>query len=222
MSKGARLAFGDESLRRWVLMPFFLLMALVASVMTVAVICIVRAKANNDGWLVLLGLLGAAFVGYVGALLFGIAPFSGVLSERTEALTRGRPVPSAPWSHVMQEAYVGVGHAIANFALFVALWLAVVAAHAIVPFLAPLLWAAGLVQTTLFIAYGYLDPVLSRRRLGFRDKWRYLGKHRAECVGFGATTALLLAVPGFGLVISPIAVVGATLLALELEARETS
>ena len=83
--------------------------------------------------------------------------------------------------------------------------------------LAPFIWVASFFLTALFLAYDACDLPLSRRDFAFGAKWSYVNRHLAESLGFGAVVALLLAIPGFGLVVPAIAAVGGTLLFLELE-----
>ena len=90
--------------------------------------------------------------------------------------------------------------------------------HWLVPPLAPLCWLAGLVQTALFFAFDGFNEPLHRRGLGFAAKWRFLVDHLAESLGFGSLVAVLMAVPLVSVLVAPIAVVGGTLLFVELEA----
>jgi uncharacterized protein involved in cysteine biosynthesis len=215
LGRGAQLAFGDRALRRWVLMPFFLAVALVAALIVFGIVYAVRRDIGHNAFSVIVGAIAFSVVAYFGALFFAIAPFAGVLSARAETLALGAAPLAVPLRHAVAEAARGLGHTLLGFTLYVTTSLMLVVAHVFLPMLAPLIWIAGLLQTALFVAYDFFDPTLSRRVRGFGDKWRYIAAHRAEALGFGAATAILLAIPIVGLLVPPVAVVAATLLVIE-------
>jgi CysZ protein len=218
LPRGARLAFGDRTLRRWVLMPFFLTLALLAVMGAAFIAYLSNVKGSHAQLAALVGMVAAVVGAYLAALLLSIAPFGGVMSRRAELLVSGGA--RADEHGFFMEALHGIGQAILILGLYLGVSFALLVAQAAVPVLAPLWVVAGLVQTALFVAYDFYDPLLSRRGRSFVEKWRYLGARRAEALGFGAATALLLAVPGVGLFVPPVAVVAATLLAVEAEARD--
>ncbi len=64
--------------------------------------------------------------------------------------------------------------------------------------------------TGLAVAYDLLDYPLGLRGIGVRSRLRFIRDHLSAVIGFGVAAALLLLVPGIGLVILPIGVAGAT------------
>jgi CysZ protein len=67
------------------------------------------------------------------------------------------------------------------------------------------------------IAYQMTDPALTRRGLGFRDRWRWHRQWLAESQGFGLAGMVGLLVPFANLLLGPALVAGGTLLVLALE-----
>ena len=64
--------------------------------------------------------------------------------------------------------------------------------------------------TGLAVAYDLLDYPLGLRGVGVRSRIGFIREHLSAVVGFGVAAALLLVVPGVGLVLLPIGVAGAT------------
>ena len=63
--------------------------------------------------------------------------------------------------------------------------------------------------TGLAIAYDFLDYPLGLRGAGVRSRMRFVRDHFAAVLGFGTAAALVLLVPGVGLVLLPFGVAGA-------------
>jgi uncharacterized protein involved in cysteine biosynthesis len=73
--------------------------------------------------------------------------------------------------------------------------------------------------TGVAVAYDFLDYPLSVRGAGALERLRFIRRHFAAVVGFGATGALLLLVPGIGLLLLPFGVAGATRMVAEADRR---
>jgi uncharacterized protein involved in cysteine biosynthesis len=167
----------------------------------------------------LIALVLAVAVGYVVLLIVvqvATAPFAGILSERTEKLARGQaPAPQGLYAN-LKESVRSLFHTVATGLVYAVCALTVVALQLLLSPLAPFFALLGVVVSGTWIAYDAFDQPLSRRGAGLGEKWRYLGAHTAEALGFGCTVALLLLVPGFIFFIPATSVVGGTLLYLRL------
>jgi CysZ protein len=158
-------------------------------------------------------VIAVGLVSYLAASFIASAPFAGPLSARVERLRTGQPAPKeglaatmASFAHVAVAAVVYL--ALSALIFFLQLTLSV---------LSPFLGVLGFFVTAKYLAYNNLDYALTRRELGFGEKWAWINRHRAETYGFGSAIALLAFVPGLGLLVPPLAAVGATLLYLDLE-----
>jgi uncharacterized protein involved in cysteine biosynthesis len=78
----------------------------------------------------------------------------------------------------------------------------------------------GVALGGLFLAYDGFDFPLSRRKVGFGAKWRYLALHPGQTIGYGLGATALYFVPLALVVAPPFAAAGATLLYLETENRK--
>jgi CysZ protein len=177
------------------------------------------------------GLLGAAlfalimaavvaalgYVGFVVLLSLACAPFCSALSDRVEAIAAGRPPPKRTVGETLVEALRGVAHAIGRLALYVVVSVPLYLLGVAVPPASPIFVGLGMVVTSYFLAYDFLDYPLSSRARGFGAKWRYVMGHQPEALGFGGMVGLLLAVPALNVLVAPFAAVGAALLFVDLE-----
>ena len=68
---------------------------------------------------------------------------------------------------------------------------------------------AKFLVTGLAVAYDFLDYPLGLRGAGVRSRLGFIRDHFSAVIGFGAAAALLLLVPGLGLVLLPFGVAGA-------------
>lgn len=80
----------------------------------------------------------------------------------------------------------------------------------LLPVLAPLVWAAKALVTSLILAWNLLDYPLTLRGTGIRERLSFLGRHRRPVVWFGLGAGLTFLVPCAGVLFLPAAVVGAT------------
>jgi CysZ protein len=230
--RGWRFAFARAPLLPWVVLP-----ALITAVVTVggawaaahAVGGWLRAHVGSHGslvdalvWIGVLLVAGAAaYVLYVASCVLATAPFAGVLSERAEQLATGAPAERRGLGREVALALRGAGQAILGVILYLSIAVPLFVVHWLVPTLAPFLWVASLLQAALFFAYDALYEPLHRRGAGFGAKWRFIGAHLSESLGFGLAVALAMMVPLVSVVVAPVAIVGGTLLYVELTAPRT-
>jgi len=172
-------------------------------------------------WLIELILLlfavGVSFVAYLVVSLVATAPFAGTLSERTEKLATGQLVAPEGFGKIIRSAMRSTGHLLIAMSIWLMITVTLLLIQWVVSPLAPFIWGANLVVTGIFLAYDAWDLSLARRDAAFGEKWSMVKKHFAESLGFGVAVALLLCVPGFGLLIPALAAVGGTLMYVELE-----
>lgn len=151
-------------------------------------------------------------------ILAGIvaSPFNDTLSERAEELMMGRVVPSeSGWKALVMGGARGVATAAA-----VGIPRAIVVVLlGIIPGIGPIL--AALVGA-FFIAVGYTDYALERRKYPVIKKLTTLWKHRRMALGFGVGANLLLLIPLINFLCMPIAVVGGTALAIAIDEFEAA
>jgi CysZ protein len=75
----------------------------------------------------------------------------------------------------------------------------------------------ALVISGLALAWNFLEYPLSQRDLSFSERIRWLRRHFGAVLGFGAACAVVLVLPGVGLIVIPAGVAGATRLMLECD-----
>jgi CysZ protein len=153
----------------------------------------------------------------VAILALACAPFCALLSDRTEAIAAGRPVPKHGIGTTLLEAGRGLLHTLFRLVCYAGISIPLYLLGLLVPPLSPIFVFLGMIVTSYFLAYDFLDYPLSSRHHGFSQKWAFIAQHRAESLGFGAMVGLMLAIPLFNLVVAPFAAIGAALLHVELE-----
>ena len=175
-------------------------------------------------WWVGVGLLTASSVAlavFVAWVLGNIAssPFYDVLASRVETEELGVSDDDTSWSRVLSDAWMSVRHSIAGLGLYLVVQVGLLALH-LVPVVGSVLNAVlGAAVTVAFVSREVMDIPLSRRRLSFGDKLIYLSDNRRVIGGHGAVVALLLLIPMANLLVTPLAVLGATLVFCDIEAQ---
>ena len=67
---------------------------------------------------------------------------------------------------------------------------------------------SSMLLTATLASREMMDGAMSRRRMGYRHKWRVVRRHKALMLGLGATCGLLVAIPVVGFFLLPIGVCG--------------
>ena len=228
--RGWRVAFGHGRVVPFVLLPAAITVAVAGGGSFLAyrwaVDFVARHSAGHGAlwgaivWLfVVVFVLATAYVLYVASCLLATAPFAGVLSERAEHAHTGEKVPPQTWREMIALSLRGLGQAILGVLLYLAIAVPLFAVQWLVPVLAPAVWIAGVVQAALFFAFDAFNEPLHRRGQSFSGKWSFIGTHLAESLGFGTGVALLMMVPFLSVIVTPVAIVGGTLLYLDLAAQ---
>ena len=154
------------------------------------------------------GDLGGARV--VGNLL--ASPFYDVLAGKVEARLLGPSDEPFAWRTVLGDAWMSVQHSLLGLLLY-GLSMGLLLLLNLLPVVGSALYAAlSTTATVFFLARELMDIPLSRRRLGFFEKIRWMGGHKALLGGLGLATMAMLAVPVVNLLLMPVAVLGGTLL----------
>jgi uncharacterized protein involved in cysteine biosynthesis len=225
--RGWSVAFGRGELVPFVLLPGLLAIALTlgGAVWTrhAASAFVARHTAGHGAlvgvlvWIAVQAfVLATGYVFYVVSCLVATAPFAGALSVRAEAFASGAPVAKEGFGAALSASLRGAGHTLLGAILYLGLSLPLFVLQWIALPLAPLFWLAGLVLSALFFAFDGFNEPLHRRAAGFGAKWRFVLAHGAESLGFGTAVALLMAIPLVNLIVTPVSVVGGTLLYVEL------
>ena len=170
----------------------------------------------------LFGLIGilATVISFAVAILAALllanlasAPFLDVLSQRIEAIVTGRALEDEGGS-IVADTLRSFGAELQRVAFLAGLWLVISVGGLLIPG-AQLLGGPLLVGVSIFfLPLDYAGFALDRRRLSFGERRRWLARHRATTLGFGATAFAACLVPGLNLVVLPVLVTAGTLLVL--------
>ena len=224
---GFKLAF-SKGLRRWTLAPVVInvvLYAVAAWGFVWAVRRVVHGTVGEvDRWY---DYAFVVFVGVAALVLFALlflftfvlvvnvlaAPFTDVLSEKTEAFLTGHKLDE-PFglARLVRDMLVGIAHAIKLL-----LCQCVVLVVGFIPIIGP---PVAVVGTAILLALEYMDCCMTRRRMAFRDKRRMALRSVCKSTGFGVGALLWMVVPVLNLVCVPAAVCGGTALFLDLERED--
>lgn len=227
--RGWRVAFGEGRVVPFVLLPAALTVAVAGGgslwAYHWAQELVARHSAGHGAlwgaivWLfVVVLVLATAYVLYVASCLLATAPFAGVLSERAEHVHTGEKVAPQTWREIVALSLRGLGQAILGVLLYVAIAVPLFAVQWLVPVVAPIVWLLSIAQAALFFAFDAFNEPLHRRGASFGGKWSFIATHLAESLGFGTGVALLMMVPFLSVIVTPVAIVGGTLLYLDLAA----
>jgi uncharacterized protein involved in cysteine biosynthesis len=152
-------------------------------------------------------VLGGVLLGFATALGLA-APLLDRLSRLVEADVRGQVLDrGAGLRWEIAQSVRGAGYFLVRAPFIFAVGL--------VPFVGPplsALWAAHA------LAFQNTDPALGRQGLGFEARRAWHRAHRAESLGLGLATLVLILVPCAGLLVAPALVTAGTRLVLASEA----
>lgn len=137
------------------------------------------------------------------------APFNGLLSEKTEALLRGKTVPDTNLRQFFsdcprmlarewQKLWYVLPRAVI---LFVLCWF--------IPIVGPILW---FICSAWLYSLQYLDYPFDNHKISFAELRLRMRKNPTVSLSFGATVAFCSMVPLLNLLVMPAAVCGATAL----------
>lgn len=165
--------------------------------------------------LIAVGLSGVALV-LVGQAL--ASPFLDTLSEKVESIVLETPEQPLNATRVTRAFAMGLSD------LF---WGTLTSVSVYVPlFLLGLIPGVGTIPASILsytfaamlAAHEFVGLPLTRRFVNYGGRWKIVRENGAVALGFGATTLLLLVIPGAGFFVLPFATVGGTLLYCDLAA----
>ncbi len=148
------------------------------------------------------------------------APFNDLISEKTEELRRGT-FGETPFSFigVLKDSVRSIAHSFKILGLYVAILIAGLPIL-LIPGAGSLLYAVlGALLSSYMFAYEYLGYPMDRRRFSFSEKKRFLRSHLSSTMGFGLGNLAVASIPVINLFFIPAAVVGGTLLFLDVDSR---
>ncbi len=163
--------------------------------------------------LIAVGLSGVALVLLGQALA---SPFLDALSEKVESIVQGTPETPLDAARVTRAIMMGLGDLV---------WGTLTALGVYVPlFLLGLIPGVGTIPASILgyvfaamlAAHEFVGLPLTRRFVNYGGRWRVVRENGAVALGFGATTLVLLVIPGAGFFVLPFAAVGGTLLYCDL------
>jgi CysZ protein len=144
-------------------------------------------------------------------------PFNELISEKTEQLVEGT-FENAGFSFIM--LIKDSGRAILHSAKILAIYLSLVLVSLVlllIPGFGPLLFSGACVLLSAYMfAYEYLGYPMDRRRFSFKEKRIFLRSRIISIIGFGLGTLAVASIPIINILLIPSAVVGGTLLFLDL------
>ncbi len=154
---------------------------------------------------VLMGLVAALAAALATLLVSGVvnAPFHDLLSEKVEALARGRPAPPRTWGQSWRDMRAALAAATA-LAVQQAAVMAVLFGFSFTAVGAPLFIAAGF----FFTGFSLADVTLARQRLDAPARRAFARRRALLLLGLGLPVSLVPPLQPFG-------IVGATLLLLD-------
>lgn len=145
------------------------------------------------------------------------SPFNDLISQKTEELISGS-FDETPFSvmALLKDSGRSIIHAFKILGIYVGLLVAGLP-MLFIPGAGSLMYAVwGALLSSYMFAYEYLGYPMDRRRFSFSEKRRFLWSSFRMTMGFGLGNVVVASVPVINLLFIPAAVVGGTLLFLEV------
>lgn len=145
------------------------------------------------------------------------APFNDLVSQKTEEIIKGT-FHDTPFSllQLMNDSARSIGHSFKILGIYLILLIAALLLLLIPVIGAPLSTAAGALISAYMFAFEYLGYPMDRRRFTWKQKQAFLRSRLKSVIGFGLGNVVMASIPFLNLLFIPAAVVGGTLLFLEL------
>lgn len=187
---------------------------------TVAV-AVVRVLHDLVGILLMLVIWIAGLIGSIAISAVFAAPFNDMLSEAVELLARGQAAPPFSLSELAFGAARSLRIEAAKFAFFAAIMGPLFVVSFFVPVIGSVVYPVlAFLLGALYFGLDYVDWPASRRHLGARWRYRFVGRHFWALLGLGLGVWIVLFLPLFNLFLMPAAVAGGTLMFLDIEHLE--
>lgn len=151
------------------------------------------------------------------------APFNDLISQHTEALVTGA-VPETPFSlaGLLKDSGRSLVHSLRVLGLYLAMVVPALVLLLIPVVGGPLYAVVSALISSYMSAYEYLGYPMDRRRYTWDQKRSFLRARWKTAVGFGLGNVAMASIPLVNIFFIPAAVVGGTLLFLELTGGEGS
>ncbi len=149
------------------------------------------------------------------------APFNELISQKTEELVRG-VYSTTPFSVVglLRDSVRALSHALKILFLYIVLFLATLMLL-LIPGLGQVLFTGvSAILSSVVYAYDYLSYPLDRRKLSWSEKKSFFRSHLRAMLGFGFGNLAMASIPLVNIFFVPAAVVGGTLMVLDIENTE--
>lgn len=221
---GARL-IAKPGYRRFILIPL-LINLVIFVVVTIALFHLfgdffVAAQEWSPSWLDWLTWLLWPLVGFVFLVVYGYsfniitnflaAPFFGLLAEKIETDLTGTAPPNEPWGQLiprtLQREAVKLWYFVSRGALVLIIFVLLF----FIPGANLLGVVIGVVWSCWCMAVQYSDYPADNHQLSFRELRRRLNRQQLTSYSYGGIILLGSMVPVLNIVVTPIAVAGATL-----------
>jgi CysZ protein len=230
--RGARYLLDHPELWPWVALPALINVGLLLGATAISFVVVPFVISTwltpPEGllysvWIALVVMLSLAVFGFSAVVLYTASglvalPFQELLSSRMEDQLLGELVEEATPARVLGDVAMSLRHTLAALAMWVMVMGPLLLLNLFPPIGELLYLGLGGTATAFFLAREMVDSPLSRRRLAFREKLRWLRSDLSSFMGLGAATGLLLWIPLLNFVCLPISVAGGTLMFAELVA----
>ncbi|MGO9567517.1 MAG: EI24 domain-containing protein [Desulfomonilaceae bacterium] len=150
-------------------------------------------------------------------------PFNDLVSQKTEEIVRGT-FQDTPFSilQLLKDSARSIGHSFKVLGIYLALLIAALLLL-LIPGVGVLLYTgAGALISSYMFAYEYFGYPMDRRRFTWKQKQNFLRSRFRSVIGFGLGNLVVASIPVLNLLFIPVAVVGGTLLFLDLSVTPES
>lgn len=224
----ARRLLGLPKAWPWLLVPALVFLLLEAAFIGVAWVYLkpwASLRLASVSWLPGALAVGASWVVAALAVVLGwllavfLAPvLSAPALERVVAITEAelQAPPRAPLGF-FAEFWCGARALLSSLALTLPLVLGLSLVELLLPPLAVVITPLKLLLGALGVAWGLFDYPLTLRGIGARERFRFMSRHFAVVLGFGAAFSLVFWLPCFGILMLPVGAAAATQLYWEIE-----
>jgi CysZ protein len=151
------------------------------------------------------------------------SPFNDLVSQKTEEIVRGT-FHDTPFSilQLLKDSARSIGHSFKVLGIYLAVLVAALLLL-LIPGVGALLYTgAGALISSYMFAYEYLGYPMDRRRFTWKNKQNFLRSRFRSAIGFGLGNIVVASIPFLNLLFIPAAVVGGTLLFLDLNGATES
>jgi len=149
------------------------------------------------------------------------APFYDFIAAKVEVWELNAEDDDVTWGRLFSDAFDSIHHSLLALIAYAVISVGLLFVS-LVPVIGPVIQLiGGPIVTVAFIGRELMDVPLSRRGLRMREKLTYLNAHKRPVGGHAAVVGVLLLIPLANLIVTPLAVLGASLLFCDIEKQRT-